>query len=222
MLIPYHPPSIEFFLGTDAYGGSMAMRLISATWETIYSVLLAVGIAGCVGGCVGAVLAFTRRKLLRIGCEILLSFSYAAPLLLLVLLVIVVFGEGIWVFPSIGFLAWGSIALASATSFERVNDSGYVRASRNLGLLPVRACLRHGIGHALPTIIGACAALASQLFQLSVVLAFIGVGGGGLGALIREGYQVYPSAWWMWLPATVTAAVILGISSWGAHKGERL
>jgi len=222
MLIPYHPPGAKFLLGTDAFGASMGLRLMWATWDTVYAVLLAVGVAGCVGVAVGAVLAFTRRKWLRVFCEILLSFSYAAPLLLLVLLLLVVFGQRGMIFPSVGLLAWGGIALAAATSFERIIDSGFVRASRNLGLSPMHACLRHGMGHALPTIISACTALASQLFQLSVVLAFIGIGRGGLGALIREGYQVYPSAWWMWLPATIVAAVILGLASWGAHKGGRL
>ncbi len=219
MLLPYHPPSTAFWLGTDAYGASMLARLVDATWDTMYSVLLAVGVAILVGTLVGAVLAFTRRSQLRVLCEVLLSFSYAAPLLLLVLLVLVVFGERFWVFPSVGLLSWGGIALAASTSLERVLESGYVRASRNFGVSLMRACLIHGIPHALPTIVSAGVALASQLFQLSVVLAFIGVGSNGLGALIREGYQVFPSAWWMWVPATVVAALLLGGTAWAVQKG---
>jgi len=219
--LPYQTPSAEFWLGTDALGSSVAIRLLIATWETLYTVAAAAAIAAVLGTLVGAALAFSGQSRLRALCETLLGFAYAAPLLLLVLLLVVVYGDRPWVFPSVGILAWGGIALSAATSLERIINSGFVRASRALGATPLAAYLRHGIPHALPTVASATAALSAQLFQLSVLLAFIGVGRSGLGNLICEGYEVYPTVWWTWLPATLVAALILSGSAWLAQRGGR-
>jgi len=114
--LPYQTPSAEFWLGTDALGSSVAIRLLIATWETLCTVAAAAAIAAVLGTLVGAALAFSGQSRLRALCETLLGFAYAAPLLLLVLLLVVVYGDRPWVFPSVGILAWGGIALRGCES----------------------------------------------------------------------------------------------------------
>lgn len=220
MTAAYQPPGSGHWLGTDALGESVAERLVSATGETLIAVLAATVLAACLGTLVGCVLAFSGNGRLRAACEVLVGFAYAAPLLLVVLLLVAIYGDRAWVFPAIGLLSWGGIAVNAASSVERVRTSGFVRAALALGVPPAAAYLRHGVRHAWPTIRAAALALAAQLFQLSVLLAFLGVGRDGLGSLIREGYDVYPAVWWTWLPAMGVAALLLAATAWAAQRGS--
>jgi peptide/nickel transport system permease protein len=219
-LVPYHSPDSQYWLGTDALGRSVLARLLEAAWSTCLSVGIATLIAVSIGVAMGSLLALGGNNRFRGVGEALLGFSFAAPLLLLTLLLLAVFGDQLWIFPSVGLFAWGGIALATASSLQRVIDSDFIAASCELGSSRLGAVLRHAAAHVFPTVTSVAVALSVQLFQLSVLLAFIGVGRSGLGTLIREGYQLYPAVWWTWLPATIVAAILLGGAAWIAN-GDR-
>lgn len=105
---PYQAPSFNYWLGTDGLGEPVAARLLDATGHTVFAVTLAVCIAALIGSVIGTVLAFSGRNRLKALCETLLSFTFAAPMLLLVLLLLVIYGDELWIFPSIGLFAWGA------------------------------------------------------------------------------------------------------------------
>lgn len=207
------PPSLKYLLGTDSLGRSVARLLLESTVRTLSDVLLAVLLAAALGLAVGFLAAATRSRALRLVSDAVLNVSYSTPVLVVVLLFFALFGDRLYTFPLVaGSFAWGGIALATGSALTDQVSRGYVRASQSLGAGPLWIARRHLLPNILPDIRAAALGTLSPLFQLAVVFSFLGAGGGeaSLGSLIRDGYDLFPSAWWLWLPPTLVAVIALG------------
>jgi peptide/nickel transport system permease protein len=207
------PPSLGYLLGTDSLGRSVARLLLDSAARTLSDVLFAVLLATALGMAVGFLAATTRARFLRLVSNAVLTVSYSTPVLVVVLLFFALFGDRRYIFPLVaGSFAWGGIALATESTLTDQIGRGYVRAAYALGASPLWVARRHLLPNILPDVRAAALGTLSPLFQLAVLFSFLGAGGGeaSLGALIRDGYDLFPSAWWLWVPATLVAIFALG------------
>lgn len=218
---PLVPPGHEYLLGTDAIGQSVAIRLLEAVLQTSLIVGTAVLLATAIGLGVGLLAGSVRLSAVKALAAMLTALSYAVPLLIVLLLFYAFLGDRWIVFPVVaGFFVWGGIALATQTRTEEILPMPFVLVARVMGAGPLRLTVRHILPNILGQVWAAALGTLSPLLQVHITLSFLAVGGGSnnLGALIREGYELFPAAWWLWVPATVTAIGLLAASASLSHR----
>lgn len=206
------PPGLNYWLGTDALGHSVAWLLTEATIRTCVTVGIAVMLASAIGLIIGLVAGFLRVPGMRFLATTFVTLSYSTPLLVVLLLVYTFVGNQWLVFPVVaGCFVWGGIALAVQTEAEQILRQPYILAARSLGASRLQVLRRHALPNLLPAIWAATVGTVAPLFQVLILVSFLGIGADSvtLGSLIREGYDLFPAGWWLWLPAALIACLIL-------------
>jgi peptide/nickel transport system permease protein len=133
-------------------------------------------------------------------------------MLVVLLLVLSMAGDRPAVFPLVGgVFSAGGIALAVETEVRRILEEPYVVAARVMGAGGTRVAICHVLPNLRRTLVSTVLGTLGPLVQISVLVSFLGVGGGqvSLGSLIREGYSLFPSAWWLWGSGTFVAITML-------------
>jgi|GEM_PF-4162478 len=211
MTEPFLAPSEAYWLGTDALGRPVLERLLAGTAETLVIIALTLLLAAGIGLLVANLAVRGRWAWLRVSAEVATHFAYALPLILLLLLLLVYFGSAWWLFPVVaGCICWASISAACQLELSHAYAQPWVQASRELGCSDQFIYRKHVSPLLLPVLGNASAALLPSLLQSYFVTSFISVGEHGLGALVRQGFEVYPQAWWLWLPASAVSCLLLG------------
>jgi ABC-type dipeptide/oligopeptide/nickel transport system permease subunit len=198
--------------------------LWNASLRSLLEVTAAIVLATTIGVLIGTLAAVSRRPFLRLFCDAAVTLTFSTPMLLVLLLVLGMVGDRPAVFPSVaGMFAWGGIALATQSAIRETMQRAFSRAAVALGASPAYILRWHILPNVLPEIRASVVGTLPVLFQLSVLISFIGVGGGNasLGSLIRQGYELYPDCWWLWIPATVVAVTLLAIAAGAADKTKR-
>jgi ABC-type dipeptide/oligopeptide/nickel transport system permease subunit len=210
LLAPYAPPGLGHVFGADALGRSFAPLLVSGIASTILDVVLASIIAVAVAILLASLGSVYRGRYARFVLGLAAAFSFSTPLIAVLLLLYGTFGDRRIIFPAVcGFLLWGNATLTIQTAIARAWASPYVRAARSMGVTRF-AILRI---HLLPNIVGplfaAWVANWPMMISVSVLVSFLGAKGPevNLGSLLKTGYEIFPSCWWLW--SFPTAAVCL-------------
>jgi peptide/nickel transport system permease protein len=213
MAAGYEPPRSAHWLGTDALGRDVLARLASGTSETVAVIFLALAIATILGASVGFAAALSRRQWLRFSADTVVAAVFAAPSLLLVMLLISWVGAAWWVTPLVlGLFVWPPIAQAMTHHVLAESQKPWVLAANSLGGNRAWVWSQHLLPALADHLRVAVSGVLSPLLQSYFLASFLVAGSGGLGALIREGFQVYPNAWWIWLPAVGLCVTILGLA----------
>ena len=117
---PYAPPSFENWLGTDALGQSFLSQILQSTGLTILDVVAAASLA-----VLWAFVAATFGSIFRKGIGqfvfgVASMFSFATPLIAVLLLLYSIFGDSSLIFPlAVGSLLWGGAALTLQTAMSQ-------------------------------------------------------------------------------------------------------
>lgn len=210
----YSLPSIDYWLGTDATGSSVLETLLKSTTYTLLDIIaastLAVVIALPFAAASASNSSFASRLLFRVAT----TFSFATPLIAVLLLMYSIYGDSPLIFPLVaGFLLWGNSALTLQTAISFEWNALYIIAARSTGLADPFLIRHHLIPNLIVPIKAAWTANLPIMLSTSVLTAYLGANTNNLrlGGLLKTGYDLFPSVWWMWLPATVVviAAFIL-------------
>lgn len=205
-LFPYAPPSVENWLGTDALGQSFFTELLKSTGLTILDVAGAASLALLWAFLVATFGSIFRRGLGRFVFRVASTFSFATPLIAVLLLLYSVVGDAPFVFPlTVGSLLWGSAALTLQTAISHEWQSEYIKAARGLGITPLRLIFSHLLPNLVAPIRAAWISNWPAMLSASILTAYLGAIGGNprLGSLLKTGYELFPACWWLWLPPTL-------------------
>lgn len=208
------PPSMEFWFGTDDLGRdiftricfgarvSLMVGLLAAVIDLVFGLLWGGG-AGLLGG-------FIDEFLMRIA-----DVLYSLPYLLIVILVTVTLGSGL--FPlliAITLTGWITMARIVRGEMLLLKEMDYVMAAKSLGASRRRILFSHLLPNAVgPILITLTLTIPSAIFS-EAFLSFLGLGiqapFPSLGTMANEGLpaiQSYP--WRLFFPAFFISVTML-------------
>lgn len=211
----YEPPSRMHLLGTDHLGRDVLARVLTAGTLDLGIALSAAAVAFVVGTLLGAVSGYVGGRLDRLLMR-LFDVWQSIPGILLGLLVIMVFGKGLWVL-------MGVVGLSFVPVYARMvraevlpqRDSVLVEAARGSGVSETKILLLYLLPRRLHAAVAYLPVQAAAAMGMTAGFGFIGLGvappAPEWGAMIAEGMSdlVFLGLWWTTLPA----GLLLGLTS---------
>lgn len=209
------PPSLEHIFGTDKlgrdvfartlYGGrlSMLIGLGSALGAAVIGVLL-----GCYGGYKGG---WFDKIVLRLS-EVFMSF----PQLILVLMLVTIFGQGLSNLIIIFVLTgWGGVYRQARAKMLSLREEEYVQSMKAFGLSGFTIAYKHMLPNAIgPVVVNLT--LSTAMFILDeAAMSFLGLGVppeiATWGNILNAAQDMYTlqNYWWLWLPVGIVVSLFV-------------
>lgn len=215
-----HPPSAEFWFGTDELGRDQFSRLISATHVTMIAATEAVVVSLVIGLPLGLVAGFRGGRadavLSRLNDALI-----SVPALLLAITVVAVVGPGLTTSMfAIGLVFSPSIFRIVRGATMSVRSETYVEAAIAIGCRPLRIMVVHVLRNTFPPIL----VQVSLLFGIAMIaeanLSFLGLGvtppQASWGSLLRGAFDnFYAAPYLMFAPGLAIALTVLAFSQLG-------
>jgi len=204
MLTPpswYAEGSSKYLLGTDAVGRDILSRLIHSARITVVVVVVALG-AGIV---VGSILGLVAGYFGGVVDEVIMRFVdmwSALPYLLIILTIVVVFGQGYGILIAVlALISWpGAVRLVRAEVL-RLRTQDYVSLAKVAGSSTWRILYRHILPGVLNVVVVTATLRTGQLILTEATLSFLGAGvpppNPSWGSMIADGRQYLREAWWV-------------------------
>lgn len=172
----FEHPSPQHWFGLDGLGRDLLTRVLYGG-----RISLAVGAMGAVlslaiGGTVGAVAGMqggrTEAILMRI-----VDFLYGIPLLLIVIALMVVFGQGLAnVFIALALLYWLKMARVVRSRVAELRGLEFVSAARVLGAGSLRVFLSHVLPNTTGVVVVTATFMIPEAIFAESFLSFLGLG----------------------------------------------
>ncbi|MBP7564836.1 MAG: ABC transporter permease [Burkholderiaceae bacterium] len=176
MDVALQAPSLQHWLGTDAFGRDVVSLLLVGARASILVGLIAVGIGLVIGTALG-LLASARRGWVEEGIMRLSDFTFAFPAILSAIMLTAVFGPGLVnAIIAIGIYNIPTFARITRASANAVWSREFVLAARACGKGPWSITLEH----VLPNIVSVLVVQATIRFAIAILaeaaLSYLGLG----------------------------------------------
>ena len=170
------PPSLQHWLGTDAYGRDVLSRILFGSQTALIVGLGASLIGATLGALIGVASAYFGGRfdlIMERVNDILISF----PLIILALAVVAILGTGIQnVILAIAIPMIPRCARVVRSSALAVREMPYVDAARAAGFRDSRIVLRHMLPNVMAPYLIMVTAFLGQAILLEASLSFLGLG----------------------------------------------
>lgn len=190
----YALPSPEHWLGCDATGRDLWVRLWMGGRVSLTIGLCAATINMCVGAVIGGLCGYYGGKLDMIVMRIV-DVLYGIPSLIITILVMMVLGSGIkTLVVALCIVGWVGTCRFIRGEVYRLKEQDYVLAAKVLGVSDFVIIMRHIIPNIMGMMVtNLCMAIPGAIFQ-EAFLSYIGLGikppDCSWGILAKEGIQV--------------------------------
>lgn len=170
------PPSLDHWLGTDAFGRDVLSRIIYGSQTALLIGLSASFLGATLGAMIGVTSAYFG-KWVDLVAQRLIDIVMSFPIIVLALAVVAVLGSGITnlvLAISIPFVPRAArVVRSSALS---IREMPYVDAARALGFSHTRIILRHMLPNVMAPYLIMLTAFLGQAILLEASLSFLGLG----------------------------------------------
>lgn len=222
---PLQPPSWSHLFGTDEFGRDLFTRTFAAGRLNLGIAAAGVIVPLAIGTVIGVVVGSSRRRWIDTVVMRFVDGIIAIPFVVLVLALVVVIGtQRTLLFLPAGVpalliaiyaTAWAIYARLARGQTLAYRSREYVLAARLLGYSRTRIVLRHLLPPVFSTTATYAASEAILIVSVTASLAFLGAGvqppTPEWGALIYEGRNLLPTAWWL----SVLPGVVLAVTGFG-------
>lgn len=213
-------PGSAHWLGTDQFGRDVASRIMKGVQISFLIGVLVVTAGGTVGTVLGAFSGYFGGKVDEIIMK-LVDAQMAFPGVLLALMLISVFGNGIGnTILALSIMAVPRFVRISRSGYMKLREADFVRAEKVRGASPLRIMFIH----ILPNLVSELAATASLSFAGAVMseagLSYLGLGitppDPSLGQMLSEAQTyVLKAPWYVLMPAGVITVLVMGFNLLG-------
>lgn len=205
------PPSSEYWLGTDANGRDLLVRIMIGGRISLavafFAALLQLGVGVIYGAAAGLMGGRIDNLMMRI-----VDIIDTIPLTIYVILLAVVLTPGLTsIFLAIGMVYWTSMARLVRAQVLSLKEQEFMLAARALGASRWRLVVRHLVPNAMAPIIVELTFSIPRAIFTEAFLSFIGLGVSApmasWGVLASDGFKGLRS--YPWQLAFPAAAIIL-------------
>ncbi|MBE3589618.1 MAG: ABC transporter permease [Firmicutes bacterium] len=206
-------PSHEHWFGTDQLGRDIFTRAWIGTRISLFIGITAALLDVTIGTLYGVISGFSGGVVDDVMMRFI-DIMYGVPYLLLVILLLVVVGAGLWtIILAMGISGWIGAARLIRGQVLQLKEQEFVLAARTLGANSWRIMLRHLVPNVLGfLLVNMTLTIPGAIFG-EAFLSFIGLGIqpplASLGTMISEGYQVYRLYPYQWFIPGMILAIIL-------------
>ena len=232
VLSRHHPPfwmeegSTKNFFGTDALGRDILSRIIAGARITVLVVVASVGTGVLVGTALGLVTGYFGG-LIDDGVMRVVDAWNILPALLIILVIILTFGQGLWILIGVlAMLSWpGAVRLVRAETLSLRNRE-YVALARVAGASNFRILVRHILPGVINIVIVSATLGTGNIILTEASLSFLGAGipppDPTWGRMIGEERQYIDASWWTsFFPGVVIALVVMSGNFLGDWMRDR-
>jgi oligopeptide transport system permease protein len=214
------PPGPLFWFGSDELGRDLFTRIWWGARISLFIGIAAATIDVLIGVLWGSIAGWCGGKveevMMRI-CDIL----NAIPYLLVVILLTVVRGTGIWtILIAMTFTGWINMARIVRGQILQLKELDYVTSARAIGVPPLQIVIRHLIPNALGPVIAAMTLTIPTAIFTEAFLSFLGLGiqapAASWGVMVSDGISAmryYP--WRLLFPASMITLTMLSFNLLG-------
>jgi len=214
------PPSLQFWFGTDDLGRDVFTRAWYGARISLFVGVAAALIDAVVGMLWGGIAAFSGGKVDEIMMRIA-DILYALPYMLVVILIMVVLGNGIGsILVAMTIVGWISMARVIRGQILQIKQEEYVLASIALGANFFHILIKHLLPSATGSIIVTLTFTIPAAIFVEAFLSFLGLGiqapVASWGTMVNHGLPAlnyYP--WRLFFPALLISATMLSCNMIG-------
>jgi peptide/nickel transport system permease protein/oligopeptide transport system permease protein len=212
-------PSLQHLFGTDSAGRDVLSNIINGAHVSIeiglFSSLIGGFIGIIVGSLAGAAGGLVDNILMRIT-----DVFFAIPLLFLLLVAVVFFGQGsvLALIIIFGLLSWQLIARLVRAQFLSLREADFVEAARAVGVSELRITFRHILPNALGPVIVAMTLIMASNIVLEAFVSYLNFGippteptWGNALSNAKEGI-LDGNWWWAFFPGMAIALTVISVN----------
>lgn len=172
----FAPPSSEYWLGTDEQGRDIVARLAFGARMSLF-VGFTVQLISIVVGITVGVLGVFAPKWIRNPLMRLTDGMFAFPDILLAILIIGVFGMGLFpVIVALSITAWPAVARLVRTQVASIKDREFFVASQALGAPTIYLVIKHVLPHLWGILLAVSMVDVAGTILAESSLSFLGIG----------------------------------------------
>lgn len=219
-------PNAAYWLGTDVMGRDMYIRTLLGGQVSLMVGLLATAVSVLIGVLYGMLSGFLGGRVDAIMMR-LVDVFYALPFLFLVILLMVFFGQQLWLlFAAIGCYLWLDMARIVRGQTLMLKEQAFIEAAYALGQQQRTIIFKHILPNLKGVVIVYATLIVPQVIMIESFLSFLGLGVQepmtSWGSLINEGANNMELApWSLWFPALFLCLTLVGFNLVGDGLRDR-
>ena len=199
------PPDAEHLLGRDDAGKDVLSQLIYGARISLTVGFVAAFMAMFIGTMVGMVAGYKGGRIGNTSMRVV-DFLLVIPDLPLMLVIISIWGRGLWkIVLVIGLLSWTFTARLVRSQVLSVKERQFIMRARAIGVSDFRIIRRHVFPQVLPIILAEAVLAISGAIIAESSLSFLGLGDPtrvSWGMMLNFAFEraISRMAWWFLLP----------------------
>jgi len=213
-------PDGVYWFGTDVMGRDLYIRTLLGGQVSLLVGLLATSVSVIIGVLYGMIAGFYGGGVDAVMMR-LVDVFYALPFLFLVILLLVFFGQNMWLlFTAIGCYLWLDMARIVRGQTLAVKAQPFVEAAKAMGQNNHIILWRHILPNLINIVLVYATLVIPQVIMIESFLSFLGLGiqepMTSWGALVSEGADnIEMAVWALCFPALFLAVTLVGFNLLG-------
>jgi peptide/nickel transport system permease protein len=215
---PFHPPSLEYPLGTDNFGRPVLGLMIMGSRISLLVGLTATLGAMVIGALVGITAGYFGGRWIDGVLSAVTNWVLVLPWVVLAIALTSVIGRGLSsIIIVIAVTSWATTARVVRAQTLSVRERAYVERSRALGAGHWHIVTRHILPNVMPVLFANAILTVALVILAETTLSILGLGDPDAvswGVIIEEAFSAgaLTAGWWWWLIPPGVAIVMVTLS----------
>lgn len=225
--------SLAHLFGTDQTGRDVLSRVIFGAQVSLMVTAVSLTSGLVIGVAMGLIAGYADQMFPRWGKHLdeaimrLVEITFAVPVILVALVIVIVFGKSFAVLLGLlAFVAWNAFPRNIRAEVLTLKTSDYVSLARVAGASSFRILFVHIFPGVINTVLVIATLRVGQLILIEAILSFLGAGvqppKPAWGAMVADGREYLNDAWWIaFFPGIGIFLVVMSLNFLGDWMRDR-